>query len=167
MGKAKLATKRWSRDEDKEQFWKNVLIEYASSGVSITAYCRQKKISPNSFNAWRRELQIRERERAASGCSVGESIFPVFPDKVKDSRGRIIPSRLSKWVAETKPEASDSAVNASFIPLRLVEPTAPAATIQSQNHSDIEVVSPAGFVVRLKGDVDIENIKRIFSALEK
>lgn len=169
MGKGKQATRRWARDEDKEQFWKNALIEYASSGVSISAFCRQKNISPNSFNAWRRELQIRERERAAAGRSAGESQFPVFPDKVKDSRGRIIPSRLSKWVSETKAETVDSNAKVPFIPLRLVEPPTltPEPTVQPQNCSGIEVVSPTGFVVRLKGEVDIESIKRIFTALEK
>jgi hypothetical protein len=97
MRKAKQATKRWARDEDKEQFWRNALIEYASSGVSISAFCRQRNIYPTSFNAWRRELQIRERERAASGSYAGESQVPLFPDRVKDSRGRVIPSRLSPW----------------------------------------------------------------------
>lgn len=94
MGSAKQAKRRWARDEDIEPFWRNALIEYASSGVSISAFCRKKNISPTSFNLWRRELQIRERERVSAGSSVGESQLPIFPDKVKDSSGRIIPSRL-------------------------------------------------------------------------
>ena len=92
MGKAKQAKRQWARDEDKEQFWRNALIEYASSGVSISAFCLQKSISPTSFNAWRRELQVSERERVSAGSYASESQLPSFPDKVKDSRGRIIPS---------------------------------------------------------------------------
>ena len=169
MGKAKQAKRQWARDEDKEQFWRNALIEYESSGVSISAFCRQKNISPTSFNAWRRELQIRERERATAGSCAGESQLPIFPDKVKDSRGRIIPSRLSKWVTDKKAEAVNSAVKAPFIPLRLVEPSiqTPEAAAQPENRSEIEVLSPTGFVVRLKGAVDVESVKRIFTALEK
>ena len=78
-------------------------------------------------------------------------------------------ARLKKWVTDKKAEAVNSAVKAPFIPLRLVEPSiqTPEAAAQPENRSEIEVLSPTGFVVRLKGAVDVESVKRIFTALEK
>jgi hypothetical protein len=43
----------------------------------------------------------------------------------------------------------------------------PEPAAQPQNRSDIEVVTPNGFVVRLKGGADIESIKRVFRVLEE
>lgn len=167
MAKTRRMPKQWARDEDKEAFWKRMLVEYASSGVSVAEFCRVRGLSSNSFNAWRRELLIRERERAATGRQDGISELPKFPDKVKDSRGRLIPSRVSKWLAEKQTEKpTEHTKTSSFIPLKLVEQPAPCEKSQPQN-SAIEVVSPSGFTVRLNGDFDVANVKKLLNALEK
>lgn len=41
-----------SRDE-----WRRVIAEQAGSGMSIAAYCRQRRVPEASFFAWRRKLR--------------------------------------------------------------------------------------------------------------
>jgi transposase-like protein len=167
MAKTKRMSRQWTRDEGKEKFWMRKLFEHASSGISISEFCRRENISANSFNSWRRELLIRERERAASGLGT-PSQLPTFPDKVKDSRGRTIPNRVSKWLAENKKDQSTHNSQSPFVSLKLVDPpistSNPAPLIAP---SSIEVVSPSGFILRLSGEIDSLNLKKLIAALEK
>ena len=48
------------RSVEREQFWRRVLQEQPSSGLTIQAFCEQEGVSDASFYAWRRRLAKRE-----------------------------------------------------------------------------------------------------------
>ena len=160
--------KTWTRDPEKEKFWRKMFAAYAVSGVSIQEFCRRHDIATGSFGAWKRELQIRDRECIASGSSIKASPLPSFPSEVKDSRGRLIPTRFRKWLEESKTPKTNEAPS-PFVPLMLVGSTTgtpeTSDTTAQQNNSKIEIVSPSGFIVRLNNQ-DPDFISRLLHSLE-
>ena len=48
------------RSVEKEQFWRLVLAEHATSGLSVRAFCQREAVSEPSFYFWRRELAARD-----------------------------------------------------------------------------------------------------------
>ena len=53
---------RYRRGE-REQVWREVIRDHAARGLSISAFCRDRELSPASFFNWRRKLAERELER--------------------------------------------------------------------------------------------------------
>jgi hypothetical protein len=51
------------RDGSKEQYWRQVLARWRSSGLSVRAYCELHRISQPSFYWWRRETSRRDSAR--------------------------------------------------------------------------------------------------------
>ena len=56
---------RYRRGE-REQVWREVIRDHAASGLSISAFCRDRELSPASFFNWRRKLADCELEREDS-----------------------------------------------------------------------------------------------------
>jgi len=56
---------RYRRGE-RERVWREVIRDQAVSGLSISAFCRDREVSPGSFFNWRRKLADRELEREDS-----------------------------------------------------------------------------------------------------
>jgi hypothetical protein len=52
------------RDPEKEKFWRGVIREYEGSEKSARKFCEEKRLSENLFYAWRRELRMRDTEKA-------------------------------------------------------------------------------------------------------
>ena len=50
---------------DKEQFWRDMLLLWQSSGQTIRAFCHAQRLSEPSFYAWRRIIAQRERQQPA------------------------------------------------------------------------------------------------------
>ena len=48
---------------DRERYWRAVIREQRASGLSISAFCRQRELSAGSFFNWRRKLAERRRKR--------------------------------------------------------------------------------------------------------
>jgi transposase-like protein len=46
-------------NSERERFWQGVILEQKSSGLSISAFCRNRDVSPASFFSWRRRLTQR------------------------------------------------------------------------------------------------------------
>ena len=44
------------RDPDREGYWRGILADQRTSGLSIAAFCRRRQISEASFFNWRRRL---------------------------------------------------------------------------------------------------------------
>jgi transposase len=65
-----------ARKPGKEQFWRRTLREFAKSGQSIRAFCRERQLSEPSFYAWRRTLA--EREAATRGDKAAAAVAPAF-----------------------------------------------------------------------------------------
>jgi hypothetical protein len=53
------------QSNDKEQFWRDMLLLRQSSGQTIRAFCHAQRLSEPSFYAWRRIIAQRERQQPA------------------------------------------------------------------------------------------------------
>ena len=53
------------RRSSKEQFWRRMVRQWRSSGLSIRDFCDDQDISEPSFYAWRRIIAQRDAEPAA------------------------------------------------------------------------------------------------------
>ena len=53
------------RNGEKEIYWRGVFAEHGASGKSVREFCLEKGVNANSFYGWRRELRLRDSEKAA------------------------------------------------------------------------------------------------------
>jgi len=51
---------------ERERFWRGVIRDQRASGLSISAFCRDRQVSPGSFFNWRRTLAERQRENGSN-----------------------------------------------------------------------------------------------------
>jgi hypothetical protein len=49
------------RNLEREEYWRGVIREQEASGLSGSAFCREKNLSAGSFFTWRRKLADRDR----------------------------------------------------------------------------------------------------------
>ena len=59
------AAKHGRRDAEKEQYWRGVFEAQGASGKTVLEFCREKGLNANSIDGWRRELRMRDSEKAA------------------------------------------------------------------------------------------------------
>jgi hypothetical protein len=52
------------RDLAREQFWRQTLADWRTSGLSVRAFCEARDLRPTTFDYWKRELH--RRDQAAS-----------------------------------------------------------------------------------------------------
>lgn len=55
------------RDPEKEKFWRGTVQEHEGSGKSAHEFCTEKGLNENQFYGWRRELKLRDSEKAGPG----------------------------------------------------------------------------------------------------
>jgi hypothetical protein len=63
------------RDSALQELWRQRLLRFARSGLSIVAFCAKEGVSAPSFYAWRRRLSQPPAEQSARLLPVG--VFPV------------------------------------------------------------------------------------------
>jgi hypothetical protein len=66
------------RRSAREQHWRGIFSDWKASGLSISAFCRNRDVAEASFYYWRRELGARGRrvgQDAAAPMSVTEPAF--------------------------------------------------------------------------------------------
>ena len=49
--------------EERERYWRGVILDQSASELSISAFCRDRKVSEGSLFNWRRKLSERQVER--------------------------------------------------------------------------------------------------------
>jgi hypothetical protein len=54
------------RNLEREAYWRGVIREQESSGLSASAFCREKDVSVGSFFTWRRKLADRDHADSAA-----------------------------------------------------------------------------------------------------
>ena len=54
---------RLKRSLEKEEFWRLVIDEHATSGLPIRAFCQREGVAEASFYFWRKELARRDAEQ--------------------------------------------------------------------------------------------------------
>ncbi len=64
-----------TRDE-RQSYWKKLVLEWKESGLSQTAFCVQKNIKYANFIHWRRRLKSREQKSASAPALVPVSLRP-------------------------------------------------------------------------------------------
>jgi len=66
------------RDLDKEARWREILKRYASSGLSVRAFCQQEQVTESTFYAWRRTIGQRDSETESQPVCAGRAKPPAF-----------------------------------------------------------------------------------------
>jgi len=64
------------RNRVREQFWRDILKQFADSGQSVRAFCKSRSLSEPSFYGWRRRLA--ERDAATGSGDRLPSAPPAF-----------------------------------------------------------------------------------------
>lgn len=79
------------RDGAKERAWRERVGRFASSGLSVRAFCRREAITEASFYAWRRTLAKRDAMAAPAGSQPKRPPFVpmIVGSGARGGRGRI------------------------------------------------------------------------------
>ena len=56
-------------DPKRENFWRDVLARFGTSGLSVRAFCRQERLSEPAFYAWRRTIAQRDGQATSRRAS--------------------------------------------------------------------------------------------------
>lgn len=142
------AKQRWVRDDKKEAFWRKHVEAWKKSGLSKRAYCITNNLSQSSFNAWWRELEIRDRERIPSENALALLAEP-----------------------SDEPKTAKKAAPKTFLPLHVLpEPAEPDSSRPSSKMNSggptVELILPGGCVIHLSQDTDLKLIGKLLSSLE-
>jgi len=59
--------KTWSRrDPAKEQYWREAVARYQSSGLSMNQFCLQEKINHHTFSSWKYIIRARDKQLSSN-----------------------------------------------------------------------------------------------------
>jgi hypothetical protein len=109
------------RDPAKERYWRRIVRQWRSSGLSVRDFCDWQALSEPCFYAWRRELAKRDREAAAGVPGIGAA-------------------RAGRPGKQNLPSRSPTA---AFLPVQVVADSGRDAASLPQPHG-IEVHLPGG-----------------------
>ena len=125
-------------NEDREQFWQDLIDRQPASGLSIAQFCKQAGVSANSFFVWKRRLRPQDG-RAQHGS--------------RTSRRRVVTRARSNGAA---------AAATPLVPVRLLpDPDRPGA----RHAAAIEVEWPNGLVLRVPVECDGRVVRDVLKAL--
>ena len=136
------AKRRWTRNATKEAFWREHIRVWKESGKSKRAYCMEHELSESSFTWWIRETRMRDKEKVTSANTLLEP-----EDQLKNP---FVPLRLLP-----ESQCDDQ--------LSVAEKESPlAANAQPR----VEIVLPAGAVIRFDQTCSLKFIGELFSTLK-
>jgi hypothetical protein len=107
------------RDEAKQEQWRRIVRDWRRSGLSVREFCDWQGLSEPSFYAWRRELELRDREAAAATSSTAaEAGSPraITKRSTPDRMPAFLPVRV---VADSVADATESLVQTDGIEVHL------------------------------------------------
>ncbi len=83
---------RRHRDPQREQFWREAVAAWPTSGLTVREFCRQRQITEPSFYSWRRELRRREAKpaRSAGPAFVPVTVVPAARIEVRCPSGHVV-----------------------------------------------------------------------------
>jgi len=156
---------RWTRDPEKEKYWRRHIAQWQESGLSVRAFCKEHGVIETSFYAWRRELIIRAREDNSPEQlkAVGST-----PNKLQDGRGRSVSIRFR----QTDHRALQSLVaeqqgKGPFVPLSLVPDPAPERSGEISTDTGITLTTPSGHRIAISHLADFDLLSKLLNTLEK
>lgn len=108
------------RNEDRWQYWRRVLEEHRSSGLSIAKFCRERKLSEGSFYHWRNKTaSVASKEgssaRGSSSPSSSQPLFVSVPLADSVTAGGHFEVQLPNGIRVSVPPQFDGAVLASLL----------------------------------------------------
>jgi hypothetical protein len=133
------AKQRWIRDDRKESFWRRHIEAWKQSGLSKRGYCLTKELSQSSFNAWSREITLRDREKVPA-TKTTESLLEA------KNQNPFVPLRLLSDEAQAGNRELPSS------PPRI--------------GTSLEILVPGGAVIRINDHPSLELIVELFSSLK-
>ena len=76
-------SRKYRRDPQREQFWRDAVAAWKASGQSIRDFCARRSLPETSFYSWRRTLSQRDRQQR-SATPRAPTLVPwrVVPDAV-------------------------------------------------------------------------------------
>ncbi len=165
---------RYRRGE-RERVWRELIQDQALSGLSISAFCRDRKLSPASFFNWRRKLADGELASAATGevrpddAATGQNPLD-RPGTVDDSESLDDVAIASKFVAVDLPLSVAAELQTDLPdppetePVRTLRDELPAAA-QTGSRSRCEVVLPDGCRVIVPTGCDASWLREILAVV--
>jgi transposase len=84
-----MSTHNQRSDNSKERFWRRMLRQWRSSGLSVRAFCQQHELAEPTFYAWRRTIAQRDAVSDA----------PVFLPVQVASEAKTTPTTLADTTA--------------------------------------------------------------------
>ena len=105
------------RDPIRERSWREAILDWQASGLSIRAYCRQRQLTETAFHYWRRELRRRD---AKSGPRPATSAF--VPVTVIPAAAIAVEVRCPSGHVVSLPNADAATLRALFAALAPVPP---------------------------------------------
>jgi len=79
-----------NRNKSQESYWRGILKQQTSSGLSIAAFCHQNSITQTSYYAWQRKF----REQQASQGKGGRSTKSSQMSRNADKGTQLLPVRI-------------------------------------------------------------------------
>lgn len=158
---SKLPYRHWERDEEKEKYWRGKIAEWEKSGLSLRGYCRRNQVPESSFNAWRRELWIRDRENMVGGTGMPEGTTGT----VKDSRGRVIPASFRHADSVTNSSSPKKSEESPFVPLQVVDDAKAERIAPASKCCSIELAYPDGRILKFDSGIDIAFLSQLIQSL--
>jgi len=67
------------RGKERDRYWRGVIRDQKTSGLSISAFCRERKVPAASFFNWRRKLAERDRSVEPVQKSVQGDLYKRSP----------------------------------------------------------------------------------------
>jgi len=158
---------RWTRDPEKEKYWRRQIAQWQESGLSVRAFCKELGVVETSFYAWRRELIIRAREdnEPEELVAVGNT-----PNKLRDGRGRNVSIRFRQTDHRALQSlVAEPAGKGPFVPLTIVpDPVEPEPTVQepTTGGAGITLTTPSGYRIAISHAADFELLTKLLNTLE-
>ena len=101
------------RNEERWQYWRRVLEEHGTSGLSIAAFCRERKMSQASFYGWRHKIESSPTESRSGSSS--RPLFVSVPLPDSGPPGGHFEVQLPNGIRVSVPPQFDGAVLASLL----------------------------------------------------
>ena len=132
------AKQRWVRDDRKESFWRRHIEAWKNSGLSKRGYCIANDLSQSSFNAWNREITLRDREKIPSTNAT--ELLSVPPEKNPFVPLRLLPDEMP------------------------IEPPA-SIGLQTRTINSLEILVPGGAIIRINEGLNVDVLAELYSSL--
>lgn len=184
------------RDLKKEASWRQVILAYAGSAMSVRAWCQDQQVNEAGFYWWRRQLARRDAAQSSSAghdelhhrrhdnqsvrLNNNQPPHPNLRHLVEDTP-KDLHQNLGKTTAKSpgwhnrlvtptaRPTKRRSAPSPVFVPVRVAEDDLDdgRSRIEPDDGSGlIEIVLTDGRCVRVSGSVDQRNLADVLTVLE-